>query len=411
MSENEALGRVLKYRPSIIGMYSMYTMEEKTLSLARQLKSKCELLVAGGPLPTVYPERFLQVFDVAAIGEGEQTMLEITLALRNGGNLYKIDGIAYRNDTNRYGSKEENDVVRNPPRQLISNLDSIPFPARDLFDNEAYKGHYKVGFGNAVTSVMTSRGCPYSCDFCSKPVFGNTVRMRSSKNVVDEIEDVLSYGYDCIFFQDDCFTLDEQRVDRICDEILERGLKFKWKCLSRVDSIKSEVVSKMKNAGCEQIFFGIESGNNAILKIMKKQFTTEQARKAVEAAASSGVETGAFFILGYPGETNQTILDTIKFATSLPLDYLSFTLPYPIPGTGLYEKVKNDIKEQLYRAPRHSLIDHSLNFNSTFSERKLKFAIAKATVQFQVRKYLGNIIYYPIEKPFEIVTNQVFKFI
>ena len=333
IDEKEALSRIWKSSPSIIGIYSMYTMEEKAFRLAELLKDKCDLLVAGGPLPTVYPERYLQAFDVVAIGEGEQTMLEIVIAQKNGGNLSKIDGIAYRkNGTDRLSTKQ-NSVVLNPARQLIPDLDSIPFPARDLFDNYAYIDNCRKTDGHAITSMMTSRGCPYNCDFCSKPVFGNITRMRSSENVVDEIEDVLSYGYDRVFFQDDCFTLDEQRVEEICDEILNRRLAFKWRCLSRVDSIKPEIVSKMRQAGCEQIFFGIESGNNSVLKIMKKQFTAEQARKAVETAASEGVETGAFFILGYPGETDQTILDTIRFATSLPLDYrsLSRTLsPAPV---------------------------------------------------------------------------------
>lgn len=145
---------------------------------------------------------------------------------------------------------------------------------------------------------------------------------------------------------------------------------------------------------------------------MNKQLTVEQAKRAVELTASSGLKTGAFFILGYPGETDRTILGTIQFATSLPLDYLSFTLPYPIPGTGLYEKVKDHLNSKNSSSTvsrRHRFIDHRLNFEYDFSERKLKFAIAKATIQFRIRRHLGRPIYLLIGKPFELLTNVIFK--
>lgn len=341
-------------------------------------------------------------------------MLDVALASNNGHGLTAISGIAHNGAPRVTGSNvpTNSSIVRNPQRAFIENLDTLPLPARDLFDNQAYQEYYKKTFGQAVTSVMTSRGCPYKCDFCSKPVFGDVFRARSAANVVDEIEDVLSYGYESIFFQDDCFTLDERRVFNICEEILRRGLNLNWECLSRVDAINLDLLSKMKQAGCRRVFFGIESGNNDVLKIMNKQLTIEQAKRAVELTASSGLKTGAFFILGYPSETDRTVLETIRFATSLPLNYLSFTLPYPIPGTGLYEKVKGRLnsKNSNTSAPkRHQLIDHSLNFECDFSERKLKMAIAKATIQFRIRRYLGRSLYLLIGKPFEILTDVIFK--
>ena len=413
IGEDEALRHVKENKPSVIGIYSMYTMEENSLRFARRLRKECDTLVAGGPLPTISPEKFLQDFDLVAIGEGEQTMLEIVNAFKAGDDFSKINGITYKktsmNGLQQSDSNEKNSVTFNPQRQFISDLDSIPFPARDLFQNNRYIAYHKKVFGDATTSLMTSRGCPFNCDFCSKPVFGDTTRMRSPGNVVDEIEDIISYGYDCIFFQDDCFTLDEQRVTRICEEILDRGLGIRWRCLSRVDSVQHETLLKMKKAGCERIFFGIESGNDSVLKIMNKQFTTDQARAAVESVASTGIETGAFFILGYPGETDQTVLDTVSFAASLPLDYASFTMPYPIPGTGLYEKVRKSAKDPMYTVPKSRLIDHSLNFESNFSETKLKFAILKAAAQIRMRKHLPNTAYTIIGKPFEALTYLVFK--
>ncbi len=261
--------------------------------------------------------------------------------------------------------------------------------------------------GHTVTSIISSRGCPFSCDFCSRPVFGDTFRSRSPRNIVDEMELITHLGYDTIWFADDCFTISKDRVMRICDEIIRRNLDIKWQCLSRVDTLDSEIASKMREAGCRRIYFGIESGDERILKIMKKEVNLETAEHAVHNANSADIETGAFFIIGYPGDTDETIINTIRFATSLPLDYLSFTLPYPIPGTGLHEKVKTVLKEPVKNKTR--LIDQHLAFESEFSEFKLKFAIVKAAVQFRIRKYLGEYGYTILGKPFEKLSTAIFR--
>jgi anaerobic magnesium-protoporphyrin IX monomethyl ester cyclase len=166
----------------------------------------------------------------------------------------------------------------------------------------------------------------------------------------------------------------------------------------------------MKRAGCVRVFFGLESGNDSILKIMCKEATVEQARDAVEVFNRVGVQTGAFFILGYPGENDGTILDTVDFASSLPLDYLSFTFPYPIPGTLLFERLKGQIVFEDWNEPGgFHLIKHRLLFRSPFSENKLKFAVAKGMIQFYVRKYLGRRGYSVLGRPFERSTDAVYR--
>ena len=325
LSQEQAIKKIVDSDLKIIGIQSMYSMKEKSFELSKLLKTNCELLVAGGALPTTEPEVFLENFDVAVIGEGEQTMLELINQFLNGGDFSQVKGIAYR-------EKETGQIRRTPQRDLNSDLDSFPKPSRELFDNDAYKRFYSAKFGYTTTAIMTSRGCPFSCDFCSKPVFGNEFRARASSNVIDEIEEVISLGYSRIWFADDCFTLDRNRLLEICDEIIKRGLKIGWGCLSRVDTLDPETVDKMKRAGCLRMFFGIESGNDVVLALMKKQITTAQVRKALSLCKNNEIKAGAFFILAYPGESNKTVLETIKFASSLPLDYLSFTLPYPFPA-------------------------------------------------------------------------------
>ncbi len=404
-SEDSAIRAVTDLNPSIIGVYSMFSMSEPAIRLAGLLRENCDLLVAGGPLPSIFPGDYLRAFDVVCVGEGEQTMLELAEAHLKKGKISNVKGICI-------GSSLESRTqsnVRTPSRPPIRDLDSIPFPTRDLFDNNGYREYYRKRFGREETSIITTRGCPFECDFCSRPIFSNQFRARSAKNVVDELEEIDKLGYDSVWFSDDCFTLIPSRVLQICRDIKDRGIKLKWECLSRVDGFSLEMASEMKEAGCERVFFGIESGDDGILREMNKQIDVEQAREAVEAAARAGLKAAGFFIVGYPGESNSTILRTIKFATRLPLDYVSFSLPYPIPGTGLYEKVKDKLREQEWRHSSWRLIDHALLYDSEFSEFKLKFAIAKAAVQHRVWKHGGKWAYTLFGTPFEALTDLAFR--
>jgi anaerobic magnesium-protoporphyrin IX monomethyl ester cyclase len=185
------------------------------------------------------------------------------------------------------------------------------------------------------------------------------------------------------------FTLDRARVGRICEEIERRRLHFTWECLGRVDSVDAPLARRMKEAGCDRIFFGIESGNDSVLALMNKGITVAKAERAVRDAHAAGLQTGAFFILYYPGETDDTVLATLRFALSLPLDYLSFTMPYPIPGTGLYRRVMGR-KIREWKQPDALLFDHALTFDADCSQTKMRFAILKGQIQFEIKRRLGK---------------------
>jgi anaerobic magnesium-protoporphyrin IX monomethyl ester cyclase len=402
-SREEVVEKVRRSHPQIIGIYSMFSMKKSSLELAQLFKDDCDLLVVGGPLPTFAPVDFLDVFDVVAIGEGEETLGELVKCVEKGEDFSSVKGVAY---------KDRGKIRFTPAKDFVQNLDDLPFPSRELFDNEAYKKYYSKRFGYTITSMITSRGCPFSCDFCSRPVFGTSFRTRSPSNIVDEAESIVSLGYDRVWFADDCFTLNRAHLIGVCDELTRRGIDVGWECLSRVDTVDREVARKMRQAGCVRIFFGIESGNNDVLARMRKQVTVEQARKAVYAAKDAGLQVGAFFIVGYPGESDGTVLDTVRFASGLPLDYLSFTLPYPIPGTALYERVRGngDVMADDWEEPKSwGLIRHKLLYASSFSEGKLKFAIGKAHLQFYGRRFLGEKGYGVIGVPFERLTDVAFK--
>ena len=214
---------------------------------------------------------------------------------------------------NSIDGKATTDTITNPDRPFNKDLDGLPFPARQLLPNQSYIQFGKKQYGYSITTVMSTRGCPYDCEFCSNVIFGGSYRERSAKNVVDEIEQALSIGYDRISFADDVFTMRQKRVLEVCEEIKQRSLQFNWECLARVDSIDAATYVEMYRAGCRRVYFGIESGDDTVLKLMNKKITADQARHAVMAAHQAGLEVGAFFILFYPGETNQTVLEHAAF--------------------------------------------------------------------------------------------------
>ncbi len=363
------LTRIRELRPTILGFYCMMTMEQTALSLGRELREDCDLMITGGPYPSADPGKFLGVFDLAAIGEGEQTIVELAKAvIRGEGDPLKVSGIAYG---------AGGDIKKTARRKRIDNLDGLAFPARDLFDDEGYKKYWKREYGYTVTSMMTTRGCPYTCGFCSKPVFGSAVKKRSAENVLDELEEIARRGYDRVWMGDDCFTIDDKRTIAICQGMIDRGLNLSWECLSRVDGVNGEVLDAMRDAGCARLFFGLESGDDRILRTMKKQATFAEGKAAIELAGRHGLKTGAFFILGYPGETNESLTRTVNVSSRLPLDYLSYTVPYPLPGTDLYDKVKDRLLAGAWTSPR----SHSLLYKGDFSIVKLKLAMGKGLSQ------------------------------
>ena len=399
LDRTEALEKALAVKAEVVGIYCMVTMLEDCFRFARELRPTCRLLVAGGPLPTCDPEAFLEQFDMAVRGEGEQTMLELLRAYEARTDLGEVAGIVFR--TEKGGHRYT------PERTFTKDLDRLPFPARALFPNGDYIRYGRKKYGYSITTVMSTRGCPFRCEFCSNVVFGGSYRERSPENVVDEIAAALALGYERISFADDVFTMKKERVIRVCREIRRRGLNFNWECLGRVDALDYPTALEMKDAGCTRIFFGIESGNQAMLELMNKRITVDDARRAVNDAHRAGLQVGAFFILCYPGDTDDTVLETLRFATSLPLDYLGLSMPYPLPGTELYMRTKDRITRD-WHPDESPFGSHVLIFDADFSEAKIWFGIIKGRAQFEIKKRMGKLaplLLALFEKP----TDAIFK--
>ncbi|MCL5877748.1 MAG: radical SAM protein [Candidatus Bathyarchaeota archaeon] len=236
-------------------------------------------------------------------------------------------GITYRD-----GDK----IVRNPNRPFIQDLDSLPFPAHHLMSLEKLKHN-----GKLLIPLVSSRGCVYWCDFCSTVrMFGRGYRMRSAKNVVDEMQFVHEkYGVDQVTFYDDAFSVDRNRVLQICQELHNRNLKLIWDCGTRVDMVDRELMKTMKDAGCIAVWMGVESGSEAVLGAMNKSIKLEQTRKAFKTAHEVGLMTIANVVLGFPGETEATAKQTIRFVQQLNPEDVGFYIATPYPGTPMYEQV------------------------------------------------------------------------
>lgn len=329
--------KIARNQPEIVGVTSTTPTIQEALTILHAVKNVCPdaVTVLGGPhvsfLPVETMERYAQI-DVACIGEGELTVLELIGAIERKASLSDVRGIAYRS----HGS-----IRKTQPRSMISDLDSLPFPARHLLPMNRYT---ILGKKSTIGNIITSRGCPYSCVFCeSSLLFGKRFRARSPKNVVDEMEQVIAdYEPKTIEFSDDLFTLNRKRAEAICDEVKRRGLDVPWACSSRVDTVSRKLLRKMREAGCFLIFYGVESGSQRILDQMKKGISLKQVVDAIKWTNEIGIETLASFIIGFPSETTNDIKKTIAFAKKLDTEYAQFSFATPYPGTELYKIAKKE---------------------------------------------------------------------
>lgn len=325
------------FEPDVVGITATTPQIDEAWRIAEEVKKFMPLttVVLGGVHPTIMPVESIvnSSIDIVVIGEGEQTMLELCIALRDKLPLEYVEGIYYKSGNQSFTVTK--------PRELIQDLDSLPCPARELFN---FPQDYKPGYfrREPTATILTSRGCPGRCTFCNKSIFGSKFRMRSALSVVTEIVFLAGvYGIKEFHISDDNFTTDKNRALEICDRLIDLKLDIIWACSNgiRVDFVTQELLDKMKQAGCYRVAFGIESGSPEILKNINKNITLDKIENAVKMAKKSGLITVGFFMVGNYGETDKTINETIRFIRKIGLDYTQFTIATPYPGTELADQV------------------------------------------------------------------------
>lgn len=332
---------ITDFAPDVVGISSMFTINSKGVhDTARIVKDADNAIpvVVGGAHASAFPEWVLKDENVDAVvkGEGEDTLLEIVNSLQAGKGIFDINGIVYRN---------EGGIVENPVRQFIRDLDTIPIPARDLVDMSVYfyeKYNYTHSMSPPRSTIVSSRGCPYKCIFCSiHSLWKHTYRMREAVKVVDEIEMLVkTYGVKEIAFFDDNLSVSKKRMIGICDEIIRRKLKIKW-CTPNgiaIWTLDKEVVSKMRESGCYKLTFGIETGSLVTQEFIRKShIDLQKSKDLIKYCNEIGIWTHSPFIIGFPYETEKDIMETIDYAVNCGVDMATFFIATPYPGTEMYE--------------------------------------------------------------------------
>ncbi len=328
--------KIMAENPAVVGFTAVTISVDKAAMIAREIKRiKPDIitLIGGHHLSTV-PEETLKLypeFDFGIIGEGENTFVELlSLFSQDGWNkdqLKGINGLIYK-------SGRADEFIITSPRARIINLDILPQPAFDLLpDLTMYSPPVHTIKKFPAATLVTSRGCPGQCTFCTRSVYGNILSAHSAEYMVESVLLLYhKYGIREIQFRDDNFTAFKPRLYKFCHLLKEKKITLVWTALARVDMVEPEMLKAMKAAGCWQVWYGVESGNDNILKLVKKNITKEQIRNAVNWTKQAGIDVGAFFIMGHPGETVETIKETIDFTLSLNIDEFHCTLMTPFPG-------------------------------------------------------------------------------
>ena len=322
------------FRPGVIGIHTKTLTAARSLEIAERARNSGAFLLAGGPDAASRPEHYLRGgFDAVVQGEGEEVLVDVVRRLSEGADPSGVPGISVL---------REGRVVRGPPRPFLKDLDALPFPAWDLIDMEAYLSDWERRTGERRTAVLTSRGCPFHCSWCSKPTFGTTFRQQSPERVLAEIRDLRDrYGVNYVRFCDDVFGIDRRWLERLLDGLIRELPGLRFECLARVDLLKPDLLARMREAGLSRVYVGVESGSQRMLDLMNRGTRLTQIESAASVLRREGIRQYWFLMLGYPGETLEDIEATIRLFRRFSPEEYSVSIAVPVPGTAFHERVKD----------------------------------------------------------------------
>ncbi len=418
---------LLRTQPPIVALYTNLMTKLNVIEIVRFIRNhdalQNTLIVLGGPDVTHnIPEYLATGADLMVIGEGEQTMLSIAelssaelssadFGMRsaeypvehpNGGmsgpirnpkseirtqkirtqkiRTQKIRTRKFRNPHSTFHTVnglayllEDGLVHKTQVREKIRDIDALPFPNRHKIDLEKYLTVWKTAHGHNAVSISTQRGCPYTCKWCSTAVYGQSYRRRSAENVVDEIVFLQkNYDFDLIWFVDDVFTVSNKWLGEFHDELKKRQVTVQLECITRADRLNDEVLKMLRACGCFRVWIGAESGSQRIIDAMDRRVDVDQVRAMIKSARKIGIQAGTFIMLGYPGETEADIRETVEHLKDSNPDLFTITVAYPIKGTGLYEEVESTASSDM---PWAESTDRDIDFQRTYPRRYYDFAV------------------------------------
>jgi len=377
---------VVNTKPQVVGLTAM-TMTILDVIACITVIKKCDssiTVVLGGPHVNLFPEESinLQGVDCIVLGEGEETFAKLLHALETGTSLETITGLVF---------KEKGEIINTGGNPLITDLDRLPFPARHLTSIKKYGS--LLASGKVVTTIFTSRGCPYKCTFCDRPHLGKVFRARSAQNVVDELEECVGLGITEFLFYDDTFCVDKKRVIAICNEIVKRQLPISWDIRTRVNTVDEEIIKHLKKANCQGIHYGIEAGTEKVLKVLNKGITITEVKTTFKLTKKYKIPILAYFMIGNPTETLDDINTTFTMMRELNPDYVHLTILTPFPGTKIYFDglgsgiIKKDYWREFARNPISDFIPP--HWGELFTKDELDNLLVKGYKSFYMRpKYI-----------------------
>ena len=354
-------------RPTVVGIYTNMMTKLNILPMIRWCKEAGSHVILGGPEPPHYADRYLDAgADVVVIGEGELTLEELIPRLRTDGphRLEGILGIVYRDEAGK--------TVRSGARPQIKDLNAQPFPDRAAIDIDRYVNTWRTHHGLGSVSLITARGCPYTCTWCSHTVFGETHRRQSPERTVEEVAGIVErYAPDQLWFADDVFNINHRWLFQYAALMKERGLRLPFECICRADRMNEEVIQALVDLGCYRMWIGSESGSQNVLDLMKRKVSVEQVQNMSRLAKAHGIETGMFIMLGYDGEEVTDLEQTVDHLKKAAPDVFLTTVAYPIKGTAYYNTVQDRIIEL---KPWDQRTDRDLTVAGRHSRRFYSFA-------------------------------------
>ena len=337
-SKEELYAQLAAGPPSVLGIYTNLMTRPNVVEIVGVARECGWKTVVGGPEAGTYAAEYLAAgADLAVVGEGEVTLEELLPALKSGRNLEEIAGIAYRDS--------EGTVHRTAARAQIADIDAQPWPARDAVDVQQYVDTWRKHHGQGSVSIITARGCPYHCRWCSHQVFGKTHRRRKPASVADELEFLIrQYSPDMAWIADDVFTIHHGWLFEYAAELKRRRVHVPFECISRADRMNERVVDTLAELGCFRVWIGSESGSQRILDAMERGVTVEQVQSAVSLCKSRGIQTGMFLMWGYEGEQIEDVEATISHVKRTNPDIFLTTVAYPIRGTPYFASVGDRVQ-------------------------------------------------------------------
>ena len=376
---------LLKEQPDIIAIYTNLMTKLNVIEIVDFVRANDVLadsiVVLGGPDVRYNTEDYLNTgANIAVIGEGEETMREIVEAVKNGERkaFNEIDGLAFFDETG--------ELIQTKERKRLRPVDDLPFPNRHKMNMQQYLDTWKNYHGKSAMTVSTQRGCPYTCKWCSTAVYGTSYRRRSPALVAEEFKHLKEvYNPDSVWFVDDVFTVSHKWLEAFKDEVQKQDAVIPFECITRADRMNEDVIQWLKEAGCFRVWIGAESGSQKVIDLMDRRVDVHKVREMIQLTRKSGMEAGTFIMLGYPGETEEDIKETVNHLKQSNPDYFTITVAYPIKGTSLYQEVE-------------ALQTKDLNWNETTDrDRDFKRNYSRAYYEHALR-WVNNEVWYNKEK-------------